>query len=193
MRSCGRSPNTMPTALGPGGDGLDLRFTDADGRERKTSAVVLVSNNPYRLGRAIASGTRPRLDTGVLGIAVLGAAAANDGERRAAMVRAIVRSPLTGRSRPASTARRSSSSRPCSSQPARGPYAYSSLRNTRVPPRPRPCRKARGTRSAQSPTSPPTVSSQGGAMTPRCRGAPGASSRHCRRVTSGDVGDRVDR
>ena len=73
---------TMPTVLGPGGDALDLRFTGADGREQKTSAVVLVSNNPYRLGRAIASGTRPRLDAGVLGITVLGAGAARDGEKR---------------------------------------------------------------------------------------------------------------
>ena len=73
---------TMPTVLGPGGDALDLRFTAADGREQKTSAVVLVSNDPYRLGRAIASGTRPRLDRGVLGIAALGAGAARDGPRR---------------------------------------------------------------------------------------------------------------
>ncbi len=73
---------TMPTVLGPGADGLDLRFTGADGRERKTSAVVLVSNDPYRLGRAIASGTRPRLDAGVLGIAILGAGAANGSDKR---------------------------------------------------------------------------------------------------------------
>lgn len=72
---------TMPTVLGPEGDVLDLRFTGADGRERKTSAVVLVSNNPYRLGRAIASGTRPRLDAGVLGITVLGAGEARDGAK----------------------------------------------------------------------------------------------------------------
>jgi diacylglycerol kinase family enzyme len=73
---------TMPTVLGPGGDALDLRFSGADGREQKTSAVVLVSNDPYRLGRALASGTRPRLDAGVLGITVLGAGAARDGEKR---------------------------------------------------------------------------------------------------------------
>jgi diacylglycerol kinase family enzyme len=73
---------TMPTVLSPGGDALDLRFTGADGRERKTSAVVLVSNDPYRLGRALASGTRPRLDAGVLGITVLGADAAADGQKR---------------------------------------------------------------------------------------------------------------
>jgi diacylglycerol kinase family enzyme len=73
---------TMPTVLGPGGDALDLRFTDADGRERTTSAVVLVSNDPYRLGRAIASGTRPRLDAGVLGITVLAVGAARNGDKR---------------------------------------------------------------------------------------------------------------
>jgi hypothetical protein len=73
---------TMPTVLGPDGDSLDLRFTDADGREHETSAVVLVSNDSYRLGRAVASGTRPRLDAGVLGMAVLGAGAAGNGQKR---------------------------------------------------------------------------------------------------------------
>jgi diacylglycerol kinase family enzyme len=34
---------------------------------------VLVSNNPYALDRPIAPGTRPRLDTGELGIVVLDA------------------------------------------------------------------------------------------------------------------------
>ena len=73
---------TVPTVLGPGGDALDLRFTGADGREHNTSAVVLVSNDPYRLGRAIGSGTRPRLDAGVLGVAVLQAGAARSGDKR---------------------------------------------------------------------------------------------------------------
>jgi diacylglycerol kinase family enzyme len=63
---------TVPTVLGPGGKGLDLRFTGADGREHKTGAVVLVSNDPYRLGRMLGSGTRPRLDAGTLGITVGG-------------------------------------------------------------------------------------------------------------------------
>jgi len=39
--------------------------------EAEGPAAVLVSNNRYRLGRAVASGTRPRIDAGVLGIAVL--------------------------------------------------------------------------------------------------------------------------
>ena len=74
--------DTIPTVLGPGGDALDLRFTGADGREHKTSAVVLISNDPYRLGRALGSGTRPRMDAGVLGITAVGAGAARNGEKR---------------------------------------------------------------------------------------------------------------
>ena len=68
--------DTVPTVLGPGGEGLDLRWTGADGREHKTGAVVLVSNDPYRLGRVLGSGTRPRLDAGTLGITVAGEDAA---------------------------------------------------------------------------------------------------------------------
>lgn len=65
--------DTVPEVLGTGGERLDLRWTGADGRDHATGAVVLVSNAPYRLGRALASGTRPRLDAGVLGVAVLAA------------------------------------------------------------------------------------------------------------------------
>jgi len=68
--------DTVPTVLGPDGEGLDLRFTGADGREHKTGAVVMVSNDPYRLGRVLGSGTRPRLDCGELGITVAGEDAA---------------------------------------------------------------------------------------------------------------------
>ena len=68
--------DTVPTVLGPGGEGLDLRWIGADGREHKTGAVVLVSNDPYRLGRVLGSGTRPRLDAGMLGITVAGEDAA---------------------------------------------------------------------------------------------------------------------
>ncbi len=53
-----------------------LRWRGADGPESGT--VVLVSNNAYRLGGALASGTRPRLDSGRLGIAVLGSTALSE-------------------------------------------------------------------------------------------------------------------
>jgi len=65
---------TAPQVLGPRGEGTTLRFDGPDGQERTSAAVVLVSNDPYRLGRALGSGTRPRLDRGVLGVAAFGSA-----------------------------------------------------------------------------------------------------------------------
>lgn len=60
---------TVPDTLGPGGAPLDLRWEGPDGREHTSGAVILVSNNPYRL-RAVGAGSRPRMDTGTLGVAV---------------------------------------------------------------------------------------------------------------------------
>jgi len=59
--------------LGPQGEGLDLHWVGPDGRRAETNAVVLVSNDAYRLGRPLGSGTRPRMDAGRLGVAVVGA------------------------------------------------------------------------------------------------------------------------
>ena len=50
----------------------ELQWTDQDGSSQRSATVILVSNNVYRLGRAIGSGTRPRLDSGRLGVTVLG-------------------------------------------------------------------------------------------------------------------------
>jgi len=61
---------TLPEALGPGGP--QLRCNGPDGHDRRAGAAILVSNDRYRLGRVLGSGTRPRLDAGVLGIAVAG-------------------------------------------------------------------------------------------------------------------------
>jgi diacylglycerol kinase family enzyme len=65
--------DTVPAMLGPGGAGLDLRWTGPGGHEHSSGAVILVSNNRYRLGKAVGSGTRPRIDDALLGITVLGA------------------------------------------------------------------------------------------------------------------------
>jgi diacylglycerol kinase family enzyme len=65
--------DTLPEALGPEGRGLDLRWTGPAGAEHSSGAAILVSNNRYRLGRAVGSGTRPRIDDGLLGIAVASA------------------------------------------------------------------------------------------------------------------------
>ena len=60
------------TAAAGEGAGSELQWDR--GRGSETAALVLVSNNPYRLARGLAGGTRPRLDGGVLGVAVLGGA-----------------------------------------------------------------------------------------------------------------------
>ena len=70
--------DTVPDALGPGGSELDMRWTGPGGHEHRGGAAVLVSNNRYRLGRAVGSGTRPRIDDGLLGITVVGSAANGD-------------------------------------------------------------------------------------------------------------------
>jgi diacylglycerol kinase family enzyme len=62
--------DTLPEALGPEGKGLDLRWTGPGGHEHSSGTAILVSNNRYRLGRAVGSGTRPRIDDGQLGITV---------------------------------------------------------------------------------------------------------------------------
>jgi hypothetical protein len=61
---------TVPDALGPGAEPQRLSWSGPEGSG--SGAAVLVSNNPYRLGAMIGSGTRPRLDRGKLGIAVIG-------------------------------------------------------------------------------------------------------------------------
>ncbi|WP_406053984.1 diacylglycerol/lipid kinase family protein [Kribbella sp. NBC_00889] len=72
--------DTVPDALGTGGSDLDMRWTGPGGHGHRGGAAVLVSNNRYRLGRAVGSGTRPHIDDGLLGITVIGAPA--DGGQR---------------------------------------------------------------------------------------------------------------
>lgn len=60
---------TVPDVIGPDAKDSNLSWTGGTGSE--SAVAILVSNNQYRLGRALGSGTRPRLDRGVLGITVL--------------------------------------------------------------------------------------------------------------------------
>jgi diacylglycerol kinase family enzyme len=62
--------DTLPEVLGPEGKGLDLRWTGPGGHEHSLGAAILVSNNRYRLGHAVGSGTRPRIDDKLLGVTV---------------------------------------------------------------------------------------------------------------------------
>jgi len=66
--------DTVPDAAGRDAEVPPLRWRDPDGFEHDGGLAVLVSNNPYRLGRAMGSGTRPRLDSASLGLAVIGPA-----------------------------------------------------------------------------------------------------------------------
>lgn len=73
--------DTVPDVLGPDGSGPDLRWTGPGGHEHHAGAAILVSNNRYRLGRAIGSGTRPHIDDGLLGITVLGSSIGRGSDR----------------------------------------------------------------------------------------------------------------
>jgi diacylglycerol kinase family enzyme len=64
--------DTVPDVLGPDRAEPDLHWTGPDGEEHGAGAAILVSNNRYRLGRVVGSGTRPRIDDGRLGITVAG-------------------------------------------------------------------------------------------------------------------------
>lgn len=78
--------NMLPDLLGPDAEALDLRFSGPDGKERPSTQLLLVSNDPYQLDRlAGGSGTRPRMDLGNLGIAALSVANATAARRLVAL------------------------------------------------------------------------------------------------------------
>jgi diacylglycerol kinase family enzyme len=66
---------TARAVLGPSASLPKLQLVDDLGREHRSPAVVLVSNNPYPLDRPLVAGTRRTLDSGELGIVVLDAPA----------------------------------------------------------------------------------------------------------------------
>jgi diacylglycerol kinase family enzyme len=61
----------VPDVMGTDGEKLDLPWTGPEGDRHDSAATILVSNNRYRLGGAYGSGTRPRLDEALLGVAVV--------------------------------------------------------------------------------------------------------------------------
>jgi diacylglycerol kinase family enzyme len=72
--------DTVPDVLGPDSKPPALSWDSAGPGE--SAVAILVSNNPYRLGHALGSGTRPRLDQGELGVAVLGNVSPDGASRR---------------------------------------------------------------------------------------------------------------
>jgi diacylglycerol kinase family enzyme len=61
----------LPDTAGPNGDRPRINWRDSDGFAHDGGMGVLVSNNAYRLGHLVGSGTRPHLDDGRLGVAVM--------------------------------------------------------------------------------------------------------------------------
>jgi diacylglycerol kinase family enzyme len=58
----------LPGMLGPDAPPIDLEFDGPDAARCDDSVIILVSNNPYQLVQFAGAGTRPRLDTGRLGL-----------------------------------------------------------------------------------------------------------------------------
>ena len=67
----------LPEMLGPDTSSIDVS-SRPDARTWPDAAVVLVSNNPYQLKHLAGAGTRPRLDTGRLGILAMRIQGARD-------------------------------------------------------------------------------------------------------------------
>ena len=64
----GTMEQMLPELLGPRAETFDLRFIGPGGIEQRSAQMLLVSNNPYVLDRLAGAGSRPRLDSGLLGI-----------------------------------------------------------------------------------------------------------------------------
>ena len=85
--------STAQEALGPRAPASGLAIVDDRGAEHREPAVVMVSNNPYAVDRRVAVETRPRLDTGRLGILVLDRPPARPPERAWAATAVEVTAP----------------------------------------------------------------------------------------------------
>ncbi len=70
--------DTVPDMVGPDAKPLELSAGDDD--DQHSALAILISNNSYRLGPGLSSGTRPRLDEGTLGIALIGATNGHDSQ-----------------------------------------------------------------------------------------------------------------
>ena len=67
----GTTAKMLPELLGPNATPFDLRFLRPDGRTERSAQLLLVSNNPYVLNALVGAGSRPRMDTGRLGIVAI--------------------------------------------------------------------------------------------------------------------------
>ena len=77
--------DTLPDLLGPNAVPLDLRFMLPSGEQATSANLVLVSNNPYQLSHLRGASTRPRLDSGTLGVVSVLVRGAADAQKFAAL------------------------------------------------------------------------------------------------------------
>ncbi|MCD2195226.1 diacylglycerol kinase [Actinomycetospora endophytica] len=82
----------LPDLLGPDATRSDLRFERPDGRTRSSADMILVSNGEYTLETIGGFGSRPRLDTGRLGVVTVAVDRARD-------LSALMAAEATGRIR----------------------------------------------------------------------------------------------
>ncbi len=80
--------DTMPDVFNDAGTTHRLGWRDPAGQEHRSAPTMVVSNNPYRLA-GVSAGTRPRIDSGLLGVVV--AAAPEHAEQRERRAEAPVR------------------------------------------------------------------------------------------------------
>ena len=129
--------DTLHEVLSSTAPAPELLVTDDLARRHTSPMVVLVSNNEYAIDQPLAQGSRPRLDTGRLGIIVLDRPGAKHPH-------ALRGARPHSRSRPprpypqASTARPSPCRHLCTAPPGPPLCASAYQANTRAPP-PRPC------------------------------------------------------
>jgi diacylglycerol kinase family enzyme len=59
-----------PEVAGPEGRGLELEWAGDGDQSSEDAVAILISNNRYRVGRLLSSGTRPSIEDGLLGVTV---------------------------------------------------------------------------------------------------------------------------
>ena len=123
---------TAEEVLGPSGEAPALRLADDAGHEHRDPAVVLVSSSPYALDNPLAAGTRPALDTGRLGIVVLGVPGGTSLRPGRAWTAPRLEVSARRRYTPGSTARRRTSARRCGSPSGRPRCGSGSPRDIRA-------------------------------------------------------------
>ncbi|ROZ93798.1 diacylglycerol kinase family protein [Gordonia sp. OPL2] len=71
----------LPELIGPDSTPFDLQFTTPSGTDVDGAYLIMVSNNPYATTASLDAVTRPRLDTGTLGVIAVSATTAAEAAR----------------------------------------------------------------------------------------------------------------